>query len=213
VNDRLGVTDSGKGSSGGGAGAAGGRRVDVGGERGGVGGWRRNHLCRAHSQATAVGARLRAAQAAQAGAGGTRRSGRGGQRACGRCLETAGDNTFQSLLARRLLLWLVVVCCGLRGVELVVGRAALVVVCNKADAGYPWECPRPLRARDSPPWSSLCTAVARRLASSGVLAARGVQDGGACACVRACPGLLSYPRKHCLESNQIQSDLILAIVA
>jgi hypothetical protein len=144
---------------------------------------------------------------------GTRRSGRGGQRACGRCLETAGDNTFQSLLARRLLLWLVVVCCGLRGVELVVGRAALVVVCNKADAGYPWECPRPLRARDSPPWSSLCTAVARRLASSGVLAARGVQDGGACACVRACPGLLSYPRKHCLESNQIQSDLILAIVA
>ena len=70
-------------------------------------------------------------------AGGTRRSGHGEQRACGRCLETAVDNTLQSLLARRPLLWLVVVFYGVKEGELVVGSTALVVVCNKAEAGYP----------------------------------------------------------------------------
>ena len=177
ANDRLGATDNAKGNSGGDAGAAGGRRADEGGGLGGAGERRRCRLCRAHNRATAEAVQLRVAQVAQAGAGGTKSSGRGGRRACGRCPGIAGDNTSQSLLARRSLLGLVVVCCGVKGAELAVGRGALVVVCNKAEAGYPWECPRPLRARDPPLSSALRTATARRWSLSDVLTARGCRMG------------------------------------
>ena len=68
-----------------------------------------------------------------------------------------------------MLLLVVAMSYGVESAELTVNRAALVVVCNKAEGGPdPWESIRPFSARDSPP-SSLQTATVRCWSSSSMI--------------------------------------------